>query len=84
MRVSPVLAAGVLLLAGSFSAAAEKKQLDPEFLEFLGTYQTSGGKSVDPLMLEDEKPVARQKKEKDRKKPVGKSTIQTEKDRRHE
>jgi hypothetical protein len=52
LLVVPVCAAG--------AAGKGAPPPDPELLEFLGTFETAGGKGIDPLLLEKEprKPAA--------------------------
>jgi hypothetical protein len=70
-----VLAAGGLVLLLAASAAGKEKAVDApemEMLEFLGTYETAGGKEVDP-MLQNEAPKpekARQNERQPARKPA--------------
>ena len=43
------------LVLASAAAGAEKAppQPDPDMLEFLGTFETSGGKDIDPFLLDN-------------------------------
>lgn len=54
MNAKRLLAAFLLIPLACAAGAAEKAPPppDPELLEFLGTFETAGGKGVDPFLLE--------------------------------
>ena len=57
-----LLAAALLFPAGGNLLAKEKKERpDMEMLEFLGTYETAGGKMIDPLQLKESPQPAKKK-----------------------
>ncbi len=72
-RCKLLVAAWLLILPVCTAGAAVKgaPPPDPELLEFLGTFETAGGKGIDPLLLEKEprKPAAPSEKGKRRTAP---------------
>ena len=54
MSANRLLAILSLVLATAAAGAEKASPLpDPDMLEFLGTFETSGGKDVDPFLLEN-------------------------------
>lgn len=53
-RAAALAAGGLVLLLAAGAAGKEKADSpDMEMLEFLGTYETAGGKEVDPMLLNE-------------------------------
>ncbi|HEY6871408.1 MAG TPA: hypothetical protein VI298_01645 [Geobacteraceae bacterium] len=54
MNIKRFLAACLMIPLACAAIAAEKAPPtpDPELLEFLGTFETAGGREVDPFLLE--------------------------------
>ncbi len=72
-----ILAGALLLPAGAGALAKEKgkgKPPDMEMLEFLGTFETSGGKVIDPLALPAQPRKGKTTAGSERKKGAGKKS----------
>ena len=87
VRVLLALVVGLLLVLPVFGASRQHQLAvvpDPELIEFLGGFETAGGKPVDPLVFADEekpkRPATgkRQPSEQQRKKPAARSQRETE------
>ena len=85
-KVLLVLAAGLLLVLPVYGASRQRPPAvpDPELIEFLGSFVTADGKSVDPLVFTDQeqekRPAAENRKprEQQQKMPVAKPRRETE------
>jgi hypothetical protein len=73
------VAAWLLIPLACAAGAAEKGKApppDPELLEFLGTFETAGGKGIDPFLLEKGTPKSAASQEKGARKPAPRKAAQ--------
>lgn len=64
MRRTDLICLALIALLPATARASGEQLPDAEFLEFLGRYETSTGKAIDPLLFADQD-AAQQKKEQD-------------------
>ena len=83
-RVAALATAGGLVLLLAAGAAGKEKADSPdmEMLEFLGNYETAGGKEIDPLLLKEAPKTGKvgEKESRSGKKPAKPDKKKTERD----